>query len=114
MTRVWTSRSSSQGLAPGTNAVLQDRLLRGGGMRPSSTTQKYGFRIRTRQGFMIERLTIHGRDEADAERKLRQIYQHCEILERRVMQPAVMRPGFRRAPDKAEETFEAILSVVSR
>jgi hypothetical protein len=23
---------------------------------------------------------IHGRDEADAERKLRQMYLHCEIL----------------------------------
>lgn len=60
-------------------------------MRPSSTTRKYGFRIRTRQGFMVEHLKIHGRDEADAERKLREIYQHCEILERRAMQPAVMR-----------------------
>ena len=83
-------------------------------MRPSSTTQKYGFRIRTRQGFTVERLTIHGRDEADAERKLRQIYRHCEILERRVMQPAVMRLAFARASDKAGETFEKILSVVSR
>jgi hypothetical protein len=81
-------------------------------MRPSSTTQKYGFRIRTRQGFMIERLTIHGRDEAHAERKLRQIYQHCEILERRVMQPG-MRLSFPRASDKAGETFEDTLSAVS-
>lgn len=40
---------------------------------------------------MVEHLKIHGRDEADAERKLREIYQHCEILERRAMQPAVMR-----------------------
>lgn len=39
---------------------------------------------------MVERLTIHGRDEADAERKLRQIYRHCEILERCVMQSKVI------------------------
>ena len=63
---------------------------------------------------MVERLTIHGRDEADAERKLRQIYQRCEILERRVMQPAVMRPAFPRASDKTGETFENILSVIGR
>ena len=44
------------------------------------TTVKYRFRIRTRQGLLIERLSIHGRDEADAARKLRQMYQHCEIL----------------------------------
>lgn len=66
-------------------------------MPPSSTTQKYGFRIRTRHGLMVEHLTIHGRDEADAERKLRQIYQHCEVVERRVVQVAAMRPAFPRA-----------------
>jgi hypothetical protein len=44
------------------------------------TTTKFRFRIRTRQGLLIERLAIHGRDEADATRKLRQMYQHCEIL----------------------------------
>jgi hypothetical protein len=83
-------------------------------MPPSTTTQKYGFRIRTRRGFMVEHLTIHGRDEADAERKLRQIYQHCEILERRVMQAAVMRRAFRRPSDKAGKTFDDFLSVASR
>ena len=45
-------------------------------------TIKYRFRIRTRQGLVVEKLTIHGRDEADAERKLRQMYPHCEIIER--------------------------------
>lgn len=49
---------------------------------------KYGFRIRTRQGLVVEHLMIQGRDEADAERKLRQMYQYCEILERSVTQPA--------------------------
>lgn len=86
----------------------------GGGMPPSSTTQKYGFRIRTRHGLTVERLTIPGRDEAEAERKLRQIYQHCEVLERRVMQPAVMRSAFPRASEKTGETFEDILSVIRR
>jgi hypothetical protein len=83
-------------------------------MRPSSTTQKYGFRIRTRQGFMVEHLTIHGRDEAEAERKLRQIYQHCEILERRTMRPAGMRLAVPRASDETGATFEDILSLTSR
>lgn len=50
-------------------------------MRASLTTTKYGFRIRTRHGLVVENLIIHGRDEADAERKLRQMYQHCRILE---------------------------------
>jgi hypothetical protein len=49
------------------------------------TTTKYGFRIRTRTGMMVENLAIHGRDEADAERKLRQMYAHCQVLECRVL-----------------------------
>jgi len=50
-------------------------------MPASSTTVKYGFRIRTRHGLVVENLVIHGRDEADAERKLRQMYQYCQVLE---------------------------------
>lgn len=42
---------------------------------------KYGFRIRTRVGFVVDKLMIHGRDHAEAQRKLRQIYRDCEILE---------------------------------
>ena len=61
-------------------------------MLPSLNTTKFGFRIRTRDGLVVEHLMIHGRDEADAERKLRQMYLHCEILERFVMQPAMMQP----------------------
>jgi hypothetical protein len=48
---------------------------------------KYGFRIRTRSGLIVDKLLIYGRDEIDAERKLRQMYQHCEILECRVHLP---------------------------
>ena len=50
-------------------------------MQASSNTVKYGFRIRTRHGLVVENLVIHGRDEADAERKLRQMYRHCQVLE---------------------------------
>jgi hypothetical protein len=48
---------------------------------------KYGFRIRIRSGLIVDKLLIHGRDEIDAERKLRQMYQHCKILECTVHQP---------------------------
>ncbi|MHB8667850.1 MAG: hypothetical protein ACYC7B_10105 [Burkholderiales bacterium] len=46
----------------------------------SSAITKYGFRIRTRGGLIVDNLFIHGRDEVDAERKLRQMYQYCEVL----------------------------------
>ena len=47
----------------------------------SSEITRYGFRIRTRGGLIVDNLLIQGRDEVDAERKLRQMYQHCKILE---------------------------------
>ncbi len=43
---------------------------------------RYGFRIRTRQGIVVDPVVIPGRDEADAERKVRQIYRDCEIIGR--------------------------------
>jgi hypothetical protein len=84
-------------------------------MIPSLNTTKFGFRIRTRQGLIVEHLMIHGRDEADAERKLRQMYLHCEILERSVMQPAVMQPTL-SSPAAASDgsTFEEIVSLISK
>jgi hypothetical protein len=42
---------------------------------------KFGFRIRTRDGSMVDNLSIIGLDEAEAIRKLRQMYRDCEILE---------------------------------
>ncbi|MGC2518722.1 MAG: hypothetical protein WA373_06405 [Burkholderiales bacterium] len=75
-----------------------------------SSTTKYGFRIRTRQGMVVENLMIHGRDEADAEKKLKQMYLHCEIIDRSVMQPAMMRPA--RKTDAA--SFEDIVSLISK
>jgi len=58
---------------------------------------------------------IHGRDEADAERKLRQMYLHCEILERSIMQPAVMQPALAPASGTPDGTsFEEIVSLISK
>jgi hypothetical protein len=42
---------------------------------------KFGFKIRTRGGMVVDNLMIPGRDQAEAERKLQQIYRYCEILE---------------------------------
>lgn len=46
---------------------------------PSFT--KFAFRIRTRPGLVVDNLTIHAVDESDAQRKLRQMYHGCEVLE---------------------------------
>lgn len=42
---------------------------------------KYGFRIRTRGGMTVENLVVQARTREDAEARIRQIYQHCDILE---------------------------------
>lgn len=42
--------------------------------------QKFAFAIKTRDGQMVENVTIAGRDQADAERKLRQMYLHCQVI----------------------------------
>ncbi len=42
---------------------------------------KFGFKIKTRGGMVVENLVIHARVSEEAEKKLRQIYRDCEILE---------------------------------
>lgn len=46
-------------------------------------SMKFGFRIRTRSGAIVDNLVIFGRDGSEAECKLRQMYLGCEILETR-------------------------------
>jgi hypothetical protein len=70
----------------------------------STSTVKYGFRIRTRTGMVIDNLTIHGRDEADAERKLRQMYLHCHVLV----------PPVGGTPKSDAMSYEDVLALVSR
>lgn len=42
--------------------------------------QKFGFSIKTRDGQVVESLNIAGLDQADAERKLRQMYLNCQVI----------------------------------
>ncbi len=70
-----------------------------------ASTVKYNFRLRTRHGLMVDNISIHGRDEADAERKLRQMYTHCEIL------ACVVAPIHRRAN---AVSFEEVVSLISK
>jgi hypothetical protein len=48
--------------------------------------KKYGFRIQTRAGSTVENLVIQGRDREEAERKLRQVYHHCTVLEGKLLE----------------------------
>ncbi|MCL4800014.1 MAG: hypothetical protein KJ025_10540 [Burkholderiales bacterium] len=56
---------------------------------------------------MVDHLMIHGRDVADAERKLTQMYRHCEVLECRPQAPAGAKAG-------AAPSFEDVIALVSK
>lgn len=70
---------------------------------PSIT--KYGYRIRTRGGLVVDNIMIHGRDENDAQRKLRQMYHDCEILD------CVCHAGGGRG---TASSYEEILGLIAR
>ena len=62
---------------------------------------KFGFRIQTRGGSVVENLVIHGRDREEAERKLRQVYHHCTVLEAKVLEA------------QPEGDFESVIGLIA-
>ena len=42
---------------------------------------RYGFNIRTRSGQRVDNISIMAATQADAERRLRQMYDRCQIVE---------------------------------
>lgn len=76
----------------------------------ASAIVKYGFRIRTRSGLIVDKLLIYGADESDAVRKLQQMYQHCNILECTLHKPAES-PTPQR-PDNRQRAFDPTTSQV--
>lgn len=55
---------------------------------------KFGFKIKTRGGTVVDNLLIAARDRVEAERKVTQIYNHCEILDCHEVQPPLREEGF--------------------
>lgn len=69
---------------------------------------KYGFRIRTRVGLVVDNLLIHARDENDAQRKLRQMYHGCEVIE------CVRHCGTVRSPAASFEEVAGLIGLITR
>jgi hypothetical protein len=46
---------------------------------------KFDFSVKTRDGQRVESIQIYGKDLTDAERKLRQMYHHCEVMQCRTV-----------------------------
>jgi hypothetical protein len=55
--------------------------------------QKFGFKIKTRNGMTVENLQVHARDRAEAEGKINQIYHQCVIIECQEMAPTLRKEG---------------------
>ena len=72
---------------------------------PLQLMLKFGFRIRTRSGLPVENLVIQARDQAEAQRKITQMYVHCEIIECRQIVSPVRDEG---------ADLEGIISLIAR
>jgi hypothetical protein len=72
---------------------------------PAAPLFKFGFRIRTRSGLPVDNLVVHARDQAEAERRISQMYMHCEIIECKQLQTAARDEG---------SDLENIISLISR
>lgn len=46
---------------------------------------KFDFTLTTRDGQKVEHIQIYGNDLPDAERKLRQMYHHCQVTQCRMV-----------------------------
>jgi hypothetical protein len=55
---------------------------------------KFGFKIKTRGGTVVDNLMIGAPNRAEAERKVNQIYHHCEVLDCHEVQPHLKEEGF--------------------
>ncbi|MDP2752024.1 MAG: hypothetical protein Q8O31_05405 [Rhodocyclaceae bacterium] len=66
---------------------------------------KFGFRIRTASGLSVDNLLIQSQDEAGAEKKLRQMYPYCTVVECICHSPTL------RA---SSSSFEDVLGLITR
>jgi hypothetical protein len=66
---------------------------------------KFTFRIRTRSGLPVDNLVVQARDQADALRKITQMYMHCEVIECRQIEAQ---------PREEGADLEGIISLIAR
>ncbi len=55
---------------------------------------KFGFKIKTRDGVMVDNLQVSARDRTEAERKVTQIYHRCEIIDCVELRHSIKEEGF--------------------
>lgn len=67
---------------------------------------KYDFAIQTRSGQKIDSIVIAGRDQADAERKLVQMYRYCTVRQCTIRDPS--------GKPRQTASMEDLLTLISR
>ena len=67
---------------------------------------KFNFSVNTRDGQKIESIQIHGKDLPDAERKLLQMYRHCEVISCKTIDPGIK--------SSQSSDIEDLLSLISK
>jgi hypothetical protein len=76
-------------------------------MRQSgSALPKFAFSLKTRDGQTVDNIVITARDRETAERRLRQMYIHCEITQCEEQRPDAL--------DSESMSFEDILTLISK
>ena len=68
---------------------------------------RYAFNVRTRSGQRVDNIVIMAASQADAERRLLQMYVQCEILDCRTQPVAQRRP-----PDALD--IEAVIGMIAQ
>lgn len=66
---------------------------------------RFGFNIRTRSGQRVDNISIMAATQADAERRLRQMYDRCEIID-----CTTQTPGAKRVDGLDLETVIGLIS----
>lgn len=74
--------------------------------QPGNTLPKFTFSLKTRDGQSVDNIVIAARDREEAERRLRQMYIHCEVVRCEERLPATL--------PSEEMSFEDILSLISK
>ena len=55
---------------------------------------KFGLKIKTRGGMLVDNLQVSARDRPEAEQKISQIYHRCEVIECQELRQSVKEEGF--------------------
>ena len=66
---------------------------------------KFGLEIKTKDGLLVENLTVHANDETHAASKIRKVYRNCEI---------VLCKALDKHAEEDKASLDGIISLISK